>query len=36
VSGAWLGLTERQRFRWTNISLAAGCAVFATFYFLTK
>jgi len=36
VSGAWLGLTERQRFRWTNISLAAGCAVFAAFYFLTK
>jgi hypothetical protein len=36
VSGAWLGLTERQRFRWTNITLAAGCAVFAAFYFLTK
>ena len=36
VSGAWLGLTERQRFRWTNISFAAGCAVFAAFWVLTK
>jgi hypothetical protein len=36
LSGAWLGLTERQRFRWTNISLGAGCAAFAAFYFLTK
>jgi hypothetical protein len=36
LSGAWLGLTERQRFRWTNVSLATGCAVFAAFYFLTK
>jgi len=36
VSGAWLGLTERQRFRWTNVSLATGCAVFAAFYLLTK
>lgn len=36
VSGAWLGLTERQRFRWTNISFAAGCAVFAAFWALTK
>jgi hypothetical protein len=36
LSGAWLGLTERQRFRWTNVSLGAGCAVFAAFYFLTK
>ncbi|MDE3194737.1 MAG: PepSY domain-containing protein [Acidobacteriota bacterium] len=36
VSGAWLGLTERQRFRWTNISFAAGCAVFAAIWVLTK
>ena len=36
VSGAWLGLTERQRFRWTNISLFAGCAAFAAFWVLTK
>ena len=36
VSGAWLGLTERQQFRWTNISFAAGCAVFGAFWVLTK
>jgi hypothetical protein len=35
-SGVWLGLSARWRFRWTQISLAAGCVAFVAFYFLER
>lgn len=36
MSGVWLGLTERQRYRWTNVSFVAGCVTFAAIWVLTK
>ena len=36
LSGLWLGLSTRWNWRWTRISLAAGCLVFMTLYWLEK
>ena len=36
VSGVWLGLRRRWNYRWTRVAFAAGCVVFAAFYWLEK
>jgi len=36
LSGVWLGVSGRWNFRWTWVSLAAGCAIFAVLYWLEK
>ena len=36
LSGVWLGVTARWNFRWTRVSLAAGCAVFLALYWLER
>jgi hypothetical protein len=36
LSGVWLGVAARWNFRWTRISLAAGCAAFAALYWLER
>ena len=36
LSGIWLGITARWNFRWTRISLAAGCAAFVALYWLER
>jgi hypothetical protein len=35
-TGAWLGLATRWKFRWTRVSLAAGCAAFLLLYWLER
>ena len=36
MTGVWLGLTARWKFRWTRISLAAGSAAFVALYWLER
>jgi hypothetical protein len=36
LSGLWLGLSSRWNYRWTRVSLAAGCMAFAALYWLEK
>jgi hypothetical protein len=36
LSGIWLGVTARWKFRWTRISLAAGGAAFVALYWLER
>jgi hypothetical protein len=36
LSGLWLGVAARWNFRWTRISLVAGCAAFAALYWLER
>ena len=36
VSGVWLGLRGRWNYRWTRVSLAAGCVAYAALYLLEK
>ena len=36
LSGVWLGVTSRWNFRWTRVSLAAGCAAFVALYWLER
>ncbi len=36
LSGLYLWLASRPRFRWAQISLTAGCGLFAALYFLTR
>lgn len=36
LSGVWLGITARWKYRWTRISLAAGCAAFVALYWLER
>jgi hypothetical protein len=36
LSGVWLGISTRWHWRWTRISLAAGCAAFAALYLLER
>jgi hypothetical protein len=36
LSGLWLGLRMRWNYRWTRVSLVAGCAAFAALYWLEK
>jgi hypothetical protein len=36
LSGVWLGVTARWNFRWTRISLAAGCAAFVALYWMER
>jgi hypothetical protein len=36
LTGLWLGVSTRGKFRWTPISLAAGCAAFVLLYWLER
>ena len=36
LSGLWLGVTTRWNYRWTRVSLAAGCAAFLVFYWVER
>ena len=36
LSGIWLGLVTRWRFRWTIIAFAVGCGAFAIFYLIER
>jgi hypothetical protein len=36
LGGLWLGISSRWNYRWTRVSLAAGCLVFVTLYWLEK
>jgi hypothetical protein len=36
LTGAWLGVSTRWKFRWTRVSLAAGCAAFVLLYWLER
>lgn len=36
LSGVWLGVTARWKFRWTRVSLAAGCAAFVVLYWVAR
>jgi hypothetical protein len=36
LSGLWLGVTARWTFRWTRVSLAAGCAAFVVLYWVAR
>jgi hypothetical protein len=36
MSGMWLGLRTRWKYRWTRIAAAAGCLVFAVLYWLER
>lgn len=36
LSGVWLGLGTRWKFRWTRLSLAAGCVIFLALYWLER
>jgi hypothetical protein len=35
-SGFWLGVTARWNYRWTRVSLAAGCVAFMALYWLER
>ncbi len=36
LTGLWLGVTARWKFRWTRVALAAGGAAFLLFYWLER
>jgi len=36
LSGVWLGVTARWKFRWTRVSLAAGFAAFVVLYWVAR
>jgi hypothetical protein len=36
ISGVWLGVASRSRFRWTRVSLVAGAVVFVALYWLER